>query len=320
MSSMRRRLAPALVPLALLATACGATATGGGTSTPPATAASASAPTSATAATSATATPTPTPSEPGGAQRLLPGNRIVAFYGAADTPSLGVLGTASPNAIWPRLAQQAAAYRTAGTPVIPAYELITDVIQASPGADGDYEVQESAATIDSYLTAAHAHHAMLILDIQPGRTSFLTLAERLKPYLLDPGVGLALDPEWRLTAGEEPDQQIGVVSPAEINQTSLWLQQLVLAHHLPQKLLLIHQFVPDQVAPRSAVLSRASLAMVFNMDGFGGRAAKLSKYHYLAEDPRFGLGLKLFYRQDVDIFSPAQTIALAPSPDVVDYE
>ncbi len=314
-----------LCAAALLATACGVTATGGGTTASTASTASrgSSAPTSPGSASSSarpTPKPTPTPTEPGGSRTLLPGHRIVAFYGAAGTPSLGVLGTASPTAIWPRLAQQAAAYRSATTPVIPAYELITDVIQASPGADGDYEVQEPASTVETYLAAAHEHHAMLILDIQPGRTSFLTLAQRLEPYLLDPDVGLALDPEWRLQPGQVPDQQIGTVSPAEINQTSLWLQDLVRAHHLPQKLLLIHQFVEDQVSPRSAVAVRSSLAMVFNMDGFGGQAAKLSKYHYLATDTRFPLGMKLFYKQDVSIFTPAQTVALKPSPDVVDYE
>ncbi len=316
------RRAPVVAVVAAVAVLAGC---GGGHSAAPPTVRSSSSTSSATAsstATSAAPTPTPvsTPSEPGGSARLLPGNRIVAFYGAAGTPALGVLGTASAAAIWPRLAQQAAAYRTAGAPVIPAYELIADVIQGSPGTDGDYEVQEPGSVLTSYLQAAHAHHALLILDIQPGRTSFLPLAERLAPYLADPDVGLALDPEWRLTPGQVPDQQIGTVSATEVNRTSAWLAAFTAAHHLPQKLLLIHQFTTDEIVGKAGVVPRAQLATVFNMDGFGSRAAKLSKYRFLAQDLRFGLGLKLFYKQDVDIYSPPEALAIRPAPVVIDYE
>ncbi len=258
--------------------------------------------------------------EPGGSTRLLPGNRIVAFYGASATPALGVLGTASAEGIWPRLAQQAAAYKTAGAPVIPAYELITDVIQSAPGVDGDYSVQVDDTVIGSYVAAATKHGALLILDIQPGRTSFLPLAQKLARYLALPNVALALDPEWRLAPGQAPAQQIGSVSAAEVNATSAWLEQLTVAHHLPQKMLLIHQFQDGELAAKNTLAVRPHLATVVNMDGFGGRAAKLSKYRDLAADKRFGLGLKLFYQQDVGIFMPSEVLALTPAPNVVDYQ
>ena len=38
----------------------------------------------------------------------------------------------------------------------------------------------------------------VVLDLQPGRTDFLTQAKRYEPLLALPHVGLALDPEWRL--------------------------------------------------------------------------------------------------------------------------
>ena len=57
-----------------------------------------------------------------------------------------------------------------------------------------------------------------MLDLQPGRTDFLTQAKLYAELLKQPHVGLALDPEWRL----KPDQvhlvQIGSVSAEEINQ------------------------------------------------------------------------------------------------------
>ena len=60
--------------------------------------------------------------------------------------------------------------------------------------------------------------------------------------------------------------------------------------------------------------------MVFNMDGFGGRASKISEYHNLAKDPRFELGMKLFYTQDLNLMKPDQVLRLRPQPDFVVYQ
>jgi hypothetical protein len=274
------------------------------------------------------AAPTPTPSSgttsaaptlPDGTRKLFPGHRVVAYYGAAGGPALGVLGSASPNGIWPRLDRQAKAYDRKGTPVLPAYELITYVAAGSSG-DGSYANRASNATIDRYAAAAHRHHALLILDIQPGRGDFLADAKTLTRWLKRPDVALALDPEWKLQGNEKPLQQIGHTDAATVNSVSSWLDGVTAAAHLPQKLLLIHQFTTDMVRDKAAVVTRPHLAVTFNMDGFGGRAAKLSKYRDLAKDKKFAIGMKLFYKHDVNIFSPRQTIALKPTPDVVDYE
>jgi hypothetical protein len=117
-----------------------------------------------------------------------------------------------------------------------------------------------------------------------------------------------------------PGQRIGTVSAAELNAVSGWLDALTARHRLPQKLLLVHQFTLGMVTDKPAVLPRRHLAMVFNMDGFGGRSAKLTKYRLLAADDRFGLGLKLFLRQDIAIFQPAEVLRLRPVPDVVEYQ
>ncbi len=119
---------------------------------------------------------------------LLPGHRIVAYYGAAGTPSMGVLGTGSVAQIQPKLLKQAAAYAPYGEPVIPAYELITVVAQSDPGAYGAYSMGEDDATVERYLRAARAIHGMLILDVQPGRAAFLPLVKRYARFLREPEV------------------------------------------------------------------------------------------------------------------------------------
>ena len=160
-----------------------------------------------------------------------------------------------------------------------------------------------------------------MLDIQPGRSDFFTEATRLKRWLKEPDVGLALDPEWRMDPGQVPGQVIGHVDAREVNAVSAWLSKLAVERKLPQKLFLIHQFTNDMVDD-TQLKERAGLAMVLNADGFGTRALKKVKYKAFTSSPRrfFGEGFKLFYREDTNLMTPRQVLRLKPPPDVVVYE
>jgi hypothetical protein len=271
-------------------------------------------------ASTTTTTLPPPPTEPGGGYTLFPSHRLVAFYGAANLPALGVLGQGPPAQVWTELAQAAAPFASPPTVVVPSYELIAFVAEASPGPADTYTYEVPAAEIDSYLDVVKEHGGMLILDIQPGRSSFLADAEALAPWLEQPDVGLALDPEWELAPGELPDEQVGTTTAAEINQISAWLEQLTVEYRLPQKLLMIHQFRPSMVVDKPAVLPEPNLAITFNMDGFGAAKNKIEIYQLLASDPRWFLGYKLFYTRDEPLQTPAEVMALVPPPQVIEYE
>jgi hypothetical protein len=264
--------------------------------------------TSAKGSAGTTAVSKPTPAS------LVTGHRIVAFYGEAGAPKLGVLGTAGPGKLWPRLAHQAAAYRGLGKPVVPAYELITFL--ATSGSSERMPTH----TIKAYAAAVRRHHGLLILDIQPGHGRMLPDAKRLEPWLVQPDVELALDPEWELHGRQRAGKQIGHTTAAEVNAVSAWLDRLTAAHRLPTKLLLIHQFTPDMVRDKTHVVARHNLVLTFNMDGFGSRSLKREEYRSLAHDRRFPLGMKLFYTSDTHMLTPHEVVRLHPAPDVVDYE
>jgi hypothetical protein len=257
---------------------------------------------------------------PGGGRQIFPTHRVVAYYGAPGDPRLGVLGAGPPDAIARRLKRQAAAYRSPGAPVLPALELITTVATGSPGADGTYSARQPAQVVWRYLRAARRAGALLILDLQPGRGDFLTQARSYAPFLREPDVSLALDPEWQLAPDQVPDQQIGSTDAAAINQVSAYLAGIVAAERLPQKLLIVHQFTNDMIRQRDQILRRAGLAITINVDGFGDRPNKLAKYHALAASPAFYHGLKLFYQQDVGLMSPREVTKLAPPPNLVVYQ
>jgi hypothetical protein len=262
----------------------------------------------------------PPPEEPGGGFTLFPSHRLVAFYGAPHRPVLGVLGQEGPDDLWPQLAAAAAPFVSAGSVVVPTYELIAFVAQRSAGPDGRYTYQLPAAEVDAYLQVVKEHDGMLILDIQPGRSSLLADAQALQKWLVQPDVGLALDPEWELAPTQLPGRQIGQTTAAEIDQVSTWLEQLTVSHRLPQKLLMVHQFRPSMVPDKVAVTTEPDVAITFNMDGFGATTNKLSAYQMLAFDPRWYLGYKLFYHRDLPLQTPAEVLALIPSPEVIEYE
>jgi hypothetical protein len=321
-------LAPARRPAAvLLATAClaalaacsdaaeGTPPKGGG-------AGGGSSPTGSAAASSGAASPSPVvlAQLPGGGQTIFPKYRVVCYYGGAGVAALGVLGEGSPDSAARRLVAAAKPFATPTRPVLPTFELITTVAQAHAGDDGDYSELTAPADVQRYLTAVRKIKGLLVLDFQPGRSDFLSQVRRYEKFLEQPDVGVALDSEWHMGPGQVPGKVIGSASAADINAVSAYLAGIVAAKKLPQKLFVIHQFTFSMVRDKPQVASRPGLAVVFHIDGFGGRDAKLQKYADLHVKPPFYNGLKLFYDEDINRFSPKEAVALTPSPDLFSYQ
>jgi hypothetical protein len=259
---------------------------------------------------------------PRGGRQLFPHYRVVAYYGAPQDRQLGALGIGTPAHAGRRLLKQAAPYGRRTRPVLPAMELISTVAANAPGADGLYRTQQAAKVINRYLHAARRIKALLVLDIQPGHADFLSEVRRLAPWLGQPDVGVALDPEWH-TPGAVPGTQIGSVTAEEVNQVSDYVAGIVRARNLPEKLFLVHQFTDGMIQGKERVLPRPGLAVTFNVDGFGDRPNKLSKYAAFTAQTRgrpFSDGYKLFYEEDTNLMSPADVMRMAPRPDVVVYE
>src|SRR4051812_15827290 len=119
-------------------------------------------------------TPPPPAQLPRGGTKILGHYRVVAYYGAAGAPALGVLGTTSPERAARAIIERAKPFASYHLPVQPAMELLATVAQASPGPDGDYSQPVPHATIRRYLRVVHEHKMLLVLDLQPGRASFLS--------------------------------------------------------------------------------------------------------------------------------------------------
>lgn len=263
-------------------------------------------------------TPNPPPA-PG--EGIFGRNRtLVAYYGAAGTGALGVLGEGPPDQEIGRLERAAAAFERPDRPVQIVYELIVTIADATPGPDGDYSHDVPRRDVERYLKAARRHDAMLLLDIQPGRASFPEVAKRWAWALEDPRVGLALDPEWRMARGDVPGRVIGSVDASEVNKTSLWLAKLVRRERLPQKLFVLHQFRTSMIERIDRVAVRRRLATVQHVDGFGTQQQKMATYDAVLRPQKFHPGFKLFYDEDVGLMAPARVLKVRPRVRYVSYQ
>lgn len=258
---------------------------------------------------------------PGGGTRIFGRDRfLVAYYGTARTGALGVLGETEPDEMHERVRRAARPFRRDGDRVQVVYELIVTIADRGPGKDGDYSHDIPRAEVEKYVDAAHRNGALLLLDVQPGRSGFLPVARRWAWALRHPWVGLALDPEWRMGPHQVPAVTIGHVDAAEVNRTSAWLDRLTRRAGLPEKLFVVHQFRSSMVERIHRVEDRPRLAMVQHADGFGTRREKLATYGVIARPRQFTMGMKLFYDEDVRRFSAGDVRRIRPAIRFVSYQ
>ena len=261
---------------------------------------------------------------PAGGQVLFPMRRIVALYGNPGTPALGALGEQGLAASIARAKATAARYASLSkVPVVPAFEIIATVAQASPGRSGTYSYETSVADLRPWVDAAVRAGLYVTLDLQPGRANLLTQARRYRSLLRLPAVGLALDPEWKLGPGQVPLQQIGSVSIGEVNSVVTWLARLTSRYHLPQKLLELHEFRLSMIQNIQQLDTRHSdLAIVINMDGQGAPSTKQQTWQAVVANAPKGVffGWKDFYVKDTPMLDPRRTIDRTPEPVLISYQ
>ena len=249
--------------------------------------------------------------------------RMVAMYGHPSGPGLGVLGEQSPDEGVERLRSIAEGYDADGSVVLPTFEIIATVASAGAGDDGDYSAETTRDVIRPWIETAAANDMYVVLDLQPGRTDYLTQAKMYEEFLRLPHVGLALDPEWRLKPHEVHLRQIGTVDAAEINEVVEWLAGIVREEALPQKLLILHQFRLQMITNRHQVETPPELAVLVHMDGQGPLRDKYNTWNLLTRQPdadQFYWGWKNFYDEDIPTANPEQVLIVAPSPVFVSFQ
>ncbi|MDK8637560.1 cell wall-binding repeat-containing protein [Corynebacterium imitans] len=262
---------------------------------------------------------------PGGGGLVFPGRRMIALYGHAFAPELGIMGEQPPAEAAALAKEYAEKYQPlADEPVIPAFEIIVTVASNSPGEDGDYSNEADPAAVVPYIDAITEAGGYAVIDLQPGQGDFLHQVRLYEELLKRPNVGLALDAEWKLNPGEEPLSRVGSATAEEINVVADWLAEFTREHNLPQKAFVLHQFQLGMFPDRENIRTdHDELAYILHADGHGTPGQKFETWDLLRKDldPGFYMAWKNFIDEDEPTFSPEQTFnEVSPRPWFVSYQ
>jgi hypothetical protein len=266
--------------------------------------------------------PTPLPGS------IMPGKRIVAYYGNPLSKKMGALGEYPKDEMLRRLKGEAARWQAAdpATPVQPALHLIAVVAQSEPGKAGKYRMIIPDNIISQVYDWAREAGAVMFIDIQTGHDDIRSLLPRFEWILKNPDVHLGIDPEFNLIgSGKVPGKKVGTYDAADINYVSSYLQELVRKYQLPPKVFVVHRFTKGGVTNWKEIQLRPEVQMVMNMDGWGAPWLKRDTYKsYVVTEPVQYTGFKLFYHNDTKkgdkLLTPQEVLKLNPKPLYIQYQ
>ncbi|WP_199797481.1 hypothetical protein [Hymenobacter amundsenii] len=261
---------------------------------------------------------------------ILPGHRIVAFYGNIRSKGMGILGREPKEQMFRKLEKVLGEWQAAdpSRPVQGAIHNVAITAQGTPGKDGKWRLMNSKATIEEVIRWGKEHNVIVFLDVQPGHSTLQAELPKLEPYLKDPIVHLGIDPEFSLATmpGVRPNQKIGTLDAKDINFTINFLARIVSENKLPPKVLTVHRFTRKMVSNYKNIKLDPRVQVVMHMDGHGDPTLKKDSYKaYIVNEPVQYTGFKLFYEYDArpkphHIMTPEEVIALTPSPLYVQYQ
>ena len=259
---------------------------------------------------------------------ILPGCRIIAYYGNPLSKRMGALGEFPKDEMLARLDKQVAEWAKVDSTVKtqPALHLIAVVAQGSPGRDNKWRMRMPDTLIEKVAGWAQERDALLFLDIQVGLSTIQEELPRLLPYLKRPNVHLGIDPEFSMKDGTPPGKKIGSYNADDINYVIRTLAELVETEKLPPKVLVVHRFTRNMVRNTPQIRLDPRVQFVMHMDGWGGKTLKIDSYkHYVVSEPVQFTGFKIFYFNDrrkpgTKVMTPQDVMELEPRPLYIQYQ
>jgi hypothetical protein len=256
---------------------------------------------------------------------ILPGKRIVAYYGNPLSTRMGVLGEYPVEEMLKKLDEEVAAWTKADptTPVQPALHLIAMVAQGAPGKDGKYRLKMDSALIEKVAGWAAKRNALMFLDVQIGQSTLRAELPRFETFLKRPNFHLGIDPEFSMKDGSIPGKKIGTFDAADVNYARAYLEGLVTKYKLPPKVLVVHRFTQRGVTNYKNIKLDPRVQIVMDMDGFGPPHLKKNTFRkWIKSEPVQFVGWKQFYkpRNDLPRTTIAEILRLKPRPLYIQYQ
>lgn len=299
------------------------------TSSPSAPAPTGAAPTSPapapTAAPAPTTEPTPEIIElPRGGTEFFPRYRLFGYAGAPGAEAFGRLGVGDLDDRVVEMQERGEEYLD-GRELMPVLELIATVVHPRPMDDGMFRTRMPDSVAQDYLDAARRHDGILLLNIQPGLAPMADEVRYWEHFLVEPDVGVALDPEWDVGPGQIPGQVYGHTEGEEMEEIAAYLSDLVAEHELPEKVMVYHQVHPGVVSNLDALGEHNGVVIINSIDGIGHPNDKVATYNRIMPDKpdHVVAGFKLFYEEDSwygPLMTAEEVLALDPQPEYILWE
>src|SRR5439155_3274464 len=100
-----------------------------------------------------------------------------------------------------------------------------------------------------------------------------------------------------------------------------FLEAIVRTRHVPPKVLIVHQFTMSMLADKQNIRESRLVDVVLDVDGFGDRPLKRAMYAAVNRQRSLEFAaIKLFYKEDTNLFTEKDVMALRPEPAVVIYQ
>lgn len=274
-------------------------------------------------ATPATREPAPSPTTVPAPALPLEKDQMVVFYGTPLASGLGILGMFDADEAAVRVKAQTAVFDelNGDRGAFGALDVIYALAQAEPTPNGLYVRYLKDATVQRYIDVAERHDVQLILDLQIGRGDILGEVRKIERFLLHPRVHVAIDPEYAVGPHGKPIKSPGRISGHQMNDVQRYIDDLVRAHDLPPKMVIVHQYMNATVTDGDVTLAFPNVDLVLNMDAFGKPHQKIERYHQFASRPYARRdGFNIFLKQDERVMSEQEVLDISPMPDVIFYQ
>jgi len=261
---------------------------------------------------------------------VLPGHRIVAFYGNIRSKGMGILGREPKAQMMRKFDKVLAEWQAAdpSLPVMPCLHSVTITAQGAAGSDGKYRLMNSKSTIEETRAWAKEKNAILFMDVQVGLSDLEHELPKLAEYMKDPTIHLGIDPEFAMqTKKVRPGKKIGTYDAKDVNYAINFLARIVSENHLPPKMLMVHRFTKGMVTNYKNIKLDPRVQVIMDMDGWGDPVLKKDSYKaYIQKEPVQYTGFKLFYEYDPKrpphhMMTPQEVLTqLDPVPLYVQYQ
>ena len=249
--------------------------------------------------------------------------RMLAYYGSPTGWGLGILGESARDFMTRDLRARALLLQAQSLDrfVLPTYHMVTTVADRNPGSDENYNHHVDGEMLQEWVDAAKESKIAVIIDIQPARADLQEEFDRIKHFLLEPHVHLALDPEFIVSDLQIPGTHLGQIEVEQINLIQAQMNEIALEIGI-NRVLIIHQFEDEMVPDKDQLEDFPHVELVIDADGVGGKWSKLADYKQYVLEPGFEYaGIKIFTKHDTgEMLTTEELMGLEPPPALIIYQ